>query len=481
MTSPRSAGRLLVALLLAAGGSLRAADTEHLRFLRPIGVPPRASEELVAVRIDSPVLAATADGYPDLRVLDARGREVSRLVRQASVVKMGAARTSFPVESPRVAPLPGGGLEIEFTIDPVKHPRPFHGFRIETPLHDFEQRVRVHRLDDTGAWRPIGDDTLLYDYSRFMDTRQLDVAFPREPREPAGGTWRITVDEATIEQQSTLAELVRTLEGGAATGQRERVVVARQPFRIDAIRAWRDEDVAEIRGADAVGHPVAAFRVEEEPKEQRTRIRVTTGREPVRGFELVVDDRNFGRSARVERPAAAAGGGAAGHPARVLGSGRIHRVDLRGISREETIVRIPESRFPEYEIVVENGDSQALSIRGVTAIGPAEEVVFLARPGEAYRLAYGGVTDEARPFPQPRYDTTAIDTALAAGQVPAEGTLGPVERREVAPVERPWLARILNDRWILGGLIALLAILLALSLVGAARRVGPPGNGSPGG
>ena len=474
---------MLVALVVAGVASaVQAADTEHLRYERPVDIAPRAAEELVAVRLDAEILAATADGYPDLRVLDGEGREVSRVLRKASVVRMGEKRTSFVVDAPRLEPLPGGGLEIDFTIDPEKHPHPIDGFRIDTPLRNFEQSVQVHRLDDSGTWRPVGDDTLLYDYSQFMDTRQVDVPFPRDPRQAAGGTWRITVDETTIEQRSTLSELVRTLEGGGETGRAETTLVARQPFRIDAIQAWRSDGVAEIKGAEGVEFPVDLVSVEQEPKEQRTRVRVATRREPVTALRLVVGDRNFGRTARVERPhSAPSGRDGAGRPPQILASARVHRVDLRGINQEELRLRIPESRFPDYEIVIDNGDSQPLDITGVTAVGPAEEVVFLARPGEEYRLAYGGVTDADRPFPRPRYDTAAIDAALAAGQVPLAGTPGPVEEREVTAVEVPWAARLVNNRWLVGATIAILAVLLMLSLASAARRIDAPGDRSENG
>ncbi len=459
---------LLAALLgLAWADATPAADAEHLRFLRPIDIPARSAEELVSVGLDAAVQAAIGAGHADLRVLDAGGREVSRVVRQGTVVSFGAVRTSFAVDPPRLRPLPSGGLEIELTIDPEKHPHPIDGFGIDTPLRNFEQRVQVQRLDDTGVWRPVGDDTLLYDYSQFMDTRQLDVAFPRQP---PGGTWRITVDETTVEQRSLLSEFVRTVAGGGEKAISERTLVARQPFRIDRILAWRNDEVAALRGAAGVVHPVAAFRVEAEPKEQRTRIRVTSGREPITGFRLVVDDRNFGRSVRVEVPPS--GSGAPGRAPEVLASARLHSVDLRGLRREDTVIRFPESRRTDYEIVVDDGDSPPLRIVGVEAISPTEEVVFLAAPAERYVLAYGAAEGDGRPFPRPRYDTSAIDTALAAGQVPVVGTLGAEEERRVAPREVPWAVRALENRWLVGGSIALLAVLLGVSLVGAARRVG---------
>jgi len=465
--------RLLVAILSAVGlHQAHAAPVDQLRYRRSVAVDASGGEDLVAVRVDAEVAAATESGFPDLRVIDGAGQEVSRILRRASVVKMRSVRRSFPVHQPRLKPLPGGGLEIELTIDPERHPLSVDGFRIETPLRNFEQRVQVHRLDEAGIWKPVGSDTLLFDYSQYMDTRQVDVPLPREQRSPAGGTWRITVDEPTIEQQSALSEVVRTLEGSAETSRKEKTIVARQPFRIDSIQAWHVDDAAEIKAADDIERPIVEFRVEEEPEEKRTRVRVTSDRQPTTSLRLSVADRNFGRPARVERPQPATrhrdGGG---RPPQVLGSARVHRIDLRGINSEELAITIPESRSPDFEIVIDNADSQPLEITGVTAIGPAYEVVFLARPGKAYRLAYGVGSAIDQPFAAPQYDTVAIDAALAAGKLPLKATLGAAEEVAVVPVEPPWLARLLSNPWLIGGTILLLAVLLGFSLFVAAKRL----------
>jgi len=464
---------LLVAILAAVGQQqAQAAPVDQLRYRRPIAIDAPGAEELVAVRVDAEVAAATESGFPDLRVIDGAGQEVSRILRRAAVVKTRAVKRSFPVEQPRLKPLPGGGLVIELTIDAEKHPDSIDGFRIETPLRNFEQRVEVHRRDEAGVWQPIGGDTLLFDYSQYMDTRQLDVPLSKERRLPAGGTWRITVDEPTIEQQSTLSEVVRTLEGDEETNRTEKTIVARQPFRIDSIQAWHVDDAAEIKVADDIEMPLVGVRVEEEPEEKRTRVRVTSGREPLTALRLTVADRNFGRSARVERPQPVARDREPGRrPPQVLGAGRIHRIDLRGISSEELAITIPESRSPDYDIVIDNADSQPLDITGVTAVGPAYEVVFLARPGKTYRLAYGAGSTEARPFAKPQYDTVAIDTALAAGKIPLEGTLSAAEEVPFEAVKEPWLARLLGDPWLIGGAILVLAVLLGFSLFKAAKRL----------
>lgn len=482
MTRASIRGALLAGMLGALSAlPADAADADLLRFRRPVGIPALAAEELVAVPLDAPVLEATADGFPDVRVLDAQGKEVSRVIRRATVVTKGAVRRTFTIERPRLEPLPGGGLVIEFSIDPVRHPHPIDGLRLETPLKNFEQRVQVQRLDEGDTWRTVGDDTLLYDSSQFMDARQVEIPFPAEPTRPAGGTWRITVDEATIEQQSTLAELVRTLDGGKETGREEKRLVVSQPFRIDAIQAWHVDDVAEIRGADGVDRELADVRLVEEPEEKRTRIRLTTGREPVTGLRLLVGDRNFARMARVELPLPRREARRDQARAAVIRArATVHRFDLRGVKQESLTIGIPETRSTEYEIVIDNADSQPLDVTGVVAIGPAYETVFLAAPGGTYTLAYGGVALDDHGFPQPRYDTAAIETALAAGQTPMNALAGPVEEREVTAPTKPLVARVLGNPWFIGGTIAALAVLLGLSLVSAARRLDTSGGPAEG-
>ena len=63
----------------------------------------------------------------------------------------------------------------------------------------------------------------------------------------------------------------------------------------------------------------------------------------------------------------------------------------------------------------------------------------------------------------------------AVAQLLHQRALGAAEEVAVEPVERPWLARLFGDPWLIGGTILLLAMLLGFSLFTAAKRLdGPP-------
>jgi len=472
---------MLAALPPGAGAT---GFVDGLRYRAELVVPPRTADELVAVRVDGTAAADGREGYADLRVVDGHDREVSSILRARAVVTARSVRRSFRVANPTLEPTATGGLVIGFSIDPAVHDAIVHGFRILTPLVNFQQRIGVERREADGSWTTLVADALLADYSQWMDVRTTGIPLPADSRDRAGGTYRLTVDTATAEQQSQVQELVRSLEGGRETGIEERTLILRQPFRIDGIEVWHDDPVTELRPADPVERRVTDWSVVEDPREKVTRIRVATTGGPVTGFTLAIVDRNVSRDVTVmlDQPRAP-GDAAPDRPARpplAVGHGRLVRLDLRGLAREQLEVPISATWKGPFEIVIANGDSPPLRVTGVTARGPASEVVFLAAPGEDYRLAYGAPPG-ADPPTRPRYDTAAIDTALAAGRIPVEVAVGTqAEVPFAAPPLSPW--RALANPWLLGSVIALLAVALAAALFQAARRIDhlPADGAAPG-
>lgn len=460
-----SAG-LLAALASPAGAAGVAGD---LRWRSALAVPARSADDLVAVRLDGPLADAIAPGFADLRIVDSADRAVPLVIRTGSVVKERVVRTARTVVGPRLEPRDDGGVEITFTIDPAVHTTAVHGFRIVTPLVNFQQRVRVERRGADGLWTVLVEDGLLCDYSQWLDARSTDLAFPAGERTTVGGTYRITIAEATAEQQSQVREVIRSLEHGVETGLEERFVIRRQPFRIDRIEAWHDDTVADLRAADPVPRTVRSWSVVEDDEAKVSRIRVETGGGPVTALRLVVADRNFRRDVTVTGPADPAR--RRGIPAAVLGQARIERLDLRGLAREQLAVPIQTTGKGPFEIAIARGDNPPLRVTGIEAVGPAYTAVFLAVPGETYRLAYGR-PEEAEPLPTPCYDIAAIETALAAGRIPTTVAAGPATEVPFAAPAVP-ISRVIANPWVLGSVIVMLAALLALALVQAARRIDP--------
>lgn len=456
---------LLVMLGFLVAARLPAAPADALRFRRTVELPETAGEELFALSIDADVDVATADGYPDLRLLDESGREMSFLIRPVMVVHTRTVRDRFSTVDLTARPVADGVLELECGVDGDRYREPVDGLSIATPLRDFEQRVRVSRRTPDGEWREIVADALLFDYSRFADVRQLDIPFPDGVERAAGGRYRLEFAAATLEQRSQLAELVRSFDASGETGGTDRRLAIEQPFRIDRVEAWHDHGVSQPTPAEAVEKPLRGVTTTIDDDDRVTRIHVEAGRAALTGFRLDVGDTNFRR--RVEVRLVGEPPRAGGQPT-VVARGTIDRIALRDIRRDATTVTFPETRHGGYEIVIANDDSPPLAIGGVVGLGPRREIVFLASPGSRPVLAYGG-SDVAAP----RYDTAAIEAALAAGQEPLAAAPGPPREVDVVAADRPLLPALLNDPWVIGGGILVLVGLLAAALVKAVRAIPP--------
>jgi hypothetical protein len=445
---------------LLCGANLLPADDASTRFTRAIETAPRTQTELISVRLDSDVYQHAGPTLADLRVLDGNGREVGYIVRAVPATETTLVRRTGTLSATQLSlrPLNDGGLEITLTLDDDDPPP--DGLRLVTPLDNFEQRVHVFASGDGTTWEPLAD-SLLFDYSRYMDVRSDSLKLPRTPHKQL----RILVEQVTASQESELLELTRQLQGENETERVERVHIERRPFRIDRVEFWTEQ--AEQRTATTLttDYPLTGFRVAEDAAAHETHVVIETRSQPLEAFQLTTPDRNFSRRARIEVETQV-GAGKRWQP---LAEGQLTRLAFRSLSREELALTFPQTQARTYRIVIENRDSPPLTVKAVTASGPVREVLFLASPQETFALEYGG------DLPVPHYDTAAIEAALSETTTTVAGQLA--EQAESFAVPPPsWF----NDPWLLTGIIVILVAALGWGLYQAGRRVDQlPGNTSP--
>ena len=437
----------------------------QLHFAKPVEFAPHEPEELVALPLDSDVYAATQSRYPDLRVLEGADEEVPFLVRRETTKVGRKVKQVWTAEDISLHPLEDGGLEITFRIDLEKHPEQPQGIRLITPLRNFEHHVRIESSADGKTWQPLVEDGLIFDYSQFMDVRNLAIELPASQGKEC--SWiRITIEDVTQEQQSQLLELSRNLSGEKETSRTERLTIKRQPFRIDRIELWHDEMRLDTVRDKQVDYPLTVKRTEQDAEAQETHVYLKSRREPLTQLTLETADRNFSRAARVEVRRDDSGK----ESWQSIGSANLMHLDFRSLQRESLSIDIPEHRETDYRLVIENRDSPPLSVKNVTAQGNAYEVVFLATPKADYRLAYGSTNLDA-----PNFDTAALTASLKEGFTPIAATLGEAVESEVAPEPGdPLFKRLLNNGPLLTAVIAVLVVLLAWGLYRATRNLDDP-------
>ena len=441
------------------------ADEPVLQWNKPIGVPGIEEESVVAAPLDAEVFAATQDDLDDIRIFDGDGNAVPFLLRKAPTTSSRTERIAWTPEKRTVRPLDGGGLEITIELDDDED-RPFpNGLTLVTPLINFEQRVRVETSADGAAWEVVAD-ALTFDYSRYMDARNVRIPFPETDRR----FFRITIDDVTAEQESQLLELTRRLQGGEETERSERLTVDRRPFRIDRIEFWRERERPQDTGAVLSSYPVQSFAAAEDGKTQQTVITIETQREPLTTFRLETPSRNFSRRAEVQVEFVSG----VRTEWRPIGAGTLSRIDFQSIQQDELELQFPETRAARYRIVIDNRDSPPLQVDGVAATGVVYEAIYFAAADGAYTLAYGDEQAKAA-----QYDVAALQSLLNTGIQPLLARLGP-ETAAPAAGPRPtnW-KELVNNPALLITIVVVLVLALGWALYHAVKRVDatPPGEG----
>lgn len=447
-------GVMLIAPLMLCGTSGLASEPEF-QYSRTITAPALSQVELLAVPLDSAVYEATENGLPDMRLFDGQGQGAPYLLRKAQTTRTATVRKTWTSRRPTARPLDDGGLEITVELD-EDDPRP-NGLTLVSPLKDFEHRVRVLSFADGEQWKPLGEEAVIFDYSRYIDVRRDQVPFP----ETRDRHFRIVIDNITSAQESELLELTRQLRGAEETGREEQVTIARRPFRIERINFWREDQREQSTGDKKTEYPVSDFRVEQDPEKKQTLIFLEAMREPLTSLELQTPARNFSRRAAVEVEEKRG----VQTSWRTIGANTLSRIDFKGLKQEQLAIEFSESRRDAYRVAIDNRDSSPLEVTGIKAKGNEYEIVFLASPDTQYRLAYGS-TDAA----PPQYDTAAISQVLGEGFRPTLAELGPLTPAQGQAAAFRW-SDILNNRPLLFGAIVLLVIVLGWGLYHAMKRV----------
>jgi hypothetical protein len=448
----RLAAIVLVGLSLCA----TAADRQpRFRFSKALDRGAATGEEIVGVPLDSDIYAATRDDYPDLRIVDDQGAQVPYLLEP--VVRKRTEQVREPCAS-KVLSLhveEGKALEIIAALD-EKAPNA-NGATIRTPLADYEHRVRVFGSRTGGDWAPLVGDGLIFDYTRFMDIRNRDVAFPANDFRQ----FKLVVEQELDERESPFRALIHGREEGKKDQRVEITEAMRRPFRIDGIDLWRTVEKEVSGQSETTRYPAAGFQVEHDAKAKLSRFVLQSRREPLTRFSLATATRNFSRQARVLVPVQ--------HGLQTdwteVGHGTLVLIQFRAYRRAELGIAFPEGRHERYQLVIEDADNPPLEITGVEPDGTGYRLVFLSSEGRTYRVEYGSDTVE-----KARYDTAAVLASLGKGYQPVMAKLGPEVPNARYRAGRG-LGDILNSTLFLTLAVVVMVLVLAWVLFRAGQNI----------
>lgn len=461
----KSSGSLALLVLLAATAAR--ADVSSYEFVAPIERPPADANSVAAVRLTSDVYQHSETTLADLRIVDDAGTETPYKLEDVAEYVDETRQQPSPVTVDSLAEADGG---IELVVRLPDKADSADGLRLFTGQTDFEHRVQVSGSSDGAVWQPLVDGALVFDYTRYMNIKNLDVRLPHNEYR----RFKLSIGGAADERRPVWTELARTMRHGDEVQRVERQLSLPGALHIDRIESWHDVPQQRVRKILSRPYEVQRIAVEQVPAKRQTTVSVWTRREPINRLAVVTATRNYSREAAVYallKPETGASGAKRSDAEewRLLSRGTIANFDLGTFQKQSAELSFSQTRAPQYRVTIENQDNPPLEITGVKAAGSVQRLVFLAQPRRTYRLYFGSAS--ARP---PLYETAAVLEALRVqNSAIQESPLGLVTRNSGYGGPEGGLGRWLNNGWFLGAAVLVTVIALGWSLLRASQKIDP--------
>ncbi len=394
----------LLLLCFALSAEATAFDSSDFQFFKELKSTAE-DEGLARFELDPEIFANTKERFTDLRIVQVvDGWETETPYLVSRVDRYAPPESAEPIASEILSfnENPDGSLEFEVRLSGKEKEKNCATIEFETPLRNFEKNVSVQASDNGTTWQPMVGGVLIFDRERFLDFRKTSVSLP----ENTARIFRIRIADATDEQRSVVREISRTVGEHSGTSVTETATVATRAFRIDQLKfltAEKDESETEAERT----YPSAIIDRTENPETHCTELLLESSRAPVNSLTIVSPDKNFRREVCVQ---IAQDSGTEGW--RTIKRSRVHRYHIGNFHDENLSIGFDTTRAERFRILIENGDSPALSVDGIVATGDRYEALFLTEPNSDWRVYYGSIRDD---LGTPRYDTAALGFATARG------------------------------------------------------------------
>ncbi len=439
---------VFVTTFLAVSATVAQSDLTPYAYVQEINLPEVDSDQLVSVILEDAVYEASKLDYADVRVINNEGEDLPRIIRP--LLKMGETM----VEKRHVAKIVN--LEkkednrVELVVGIPSRVGAVSGLVIHTPLRNYERSIAIYgRRKADAEWLPLSSESMLYDYSRFADVQCNTIYFKEGKYEAL----KIEIQAVTDLQASRLMKLKETFADSEQKERTETKTLESRPFRIDSVEVVTRSLEQRVKSHVFASYAVKSARFEVDAGGSN-RVVIDTFRQPLTSVRIKTDSINFSRSVILEA-------GETTNKQSVV-QDKIHDLTYGDLLEHNLELKFPETRTETLYLEARNGNGPPLNITGIDLTGHVYELVFLARPSEAYRLYYGYSTAGI-----PTFDTATIDQLLEKGFKPADADLS---AREENPDHRVSGIPLLNSKMFFLIVVTLVVGGLGLLLYNALKR-----------
>ncbi len=377
-------------------GGVSGAELGRYRIRRELTLLGEQTRQMGSFLIDDAMFEELSLEGHDLRILDSRGREIPYLMRTQKRLVIVTNTINIATRIKSAAPSKENQLEIVLDISKENAALTPCELVISTRLKNFEKHVSVYgRASENETWERLAKDCVIYDYSRFIDTRNTEVAI----RAGVYRQYRIVIGNITESRKSPLTSIIRETRSGKSISEQERLEFLHEDFRVDRVSLRARKKVVKKEKPITSLCDISNVTVTEDEKNQQTIINFVSRRQPL--SRLLVDTRsqNFARAAFVDINR----GDPEKDPWISIAFDQISRISIPNAKFDDREIALPSSRARQYRVRIRNQDNPPLRDPGVCVWRENREVVFLSDNADKLVVVYG-----AEDVGAPQYDITGL-------------------------------------------------------------------------
>jgi hypothetical protein len=270
------------------------------------------------------------------------------------------------------------GNRIQVICELTERGKTANNLTITTPLTDFEREVIVEASPDSVNWTPLARENI-FDYSRFIDFRKTTIKLP----ETDSRFLRVQINRAIEESGSRFLEISRMSGKAESQIKEEHKNIRTRAFRFDQIMFHGDKEEVKSQGHETIDYPVFDREITDDSENQQTIVEWSAKRIPITRVAVDTPARNFRRQAVLK--------GKPGPDAewQILKRVELFHYGLDDFRKVNLTIPLKENRMERYQLIIENGDSEAIPIDDITNRGFVYRAIWLGSSGQSYSAYFG--------------------------------------------------------------------------------------------
>jgi hypothetical protein len=433
-----------------AAETIKTPPWRNLRYERSV-TAPKTIATLGAVTFDKEIYDNTSIIVlsSDFRVIDATQHEVPFVIKQ---VKTPSFTTTKKSVKARILSLTKSDDNKKLELIIARPEKliwfPVCELSIKTDQSNFEKRISVFGSNDEQTWKPLKQNTAIFDYSRIINLRNCSVTW-----KPADFKYfKLVIDNFQELHEAPGYSMLTSKNNRNDKSEEVKKFYTRRNFHIQWINLY-SRTAAHIKTIKPAlkEYPLKITSIKNQA--DNTIIEISTPKCPLTEFRLATSSKNFFRQVIVEGPIPSKRFG--NRMVSLNANTSIQSFNLPGLNKKDLRIPFRGKRLKRYRITIINNNNRPLENISLKAYGHVYRAEFLtADLKQPLKVYYGGKIKIMAPI----YDLSEIMDKLKNPTV-CEFKMGeqmdnPEYEKSAEPADLKWLV------WVAIGLIALVLILI---------------------